>query len=130
MGTRVRRIESQLVDFVSFVTAQLALEVTAEVKGSTPVLTGWARANWLASIGAPVVDVVGSPGNVSTGAQSRAEIAIATNYKISDGPIYVSNNVPYIAALNAGSSQKAPAGFVEASLVNAVAAINRRRLEG
>ena len=36
------------------------------------------------------------------------------------GPIYITNNVPYINSLNGGHSQHAPAGFVERAIVKAV----------
>jgi len=87
--------------------------------GGTPVDTGWARANWIPSVGAPAVSPVGSRAAVDGGAAQQAALARLLGYKLEQGPVYATNNVPYIAQLNEGSSRQAPAAFVQRAIVRA-----------
>ena len=107
----IKRIERKIQD--------VALEVHANVTEDTPVLTGWAANNWLPNIKRPRTETVGSPDKVDTSSASTGLIKIAS-WKSGDGPIFITNNVPYIGRLNAGSSVKAPAGFVEKAVQRAV----------
>lgn len=99
---------------------KLVLDVTANLVGTTPVDTGWARSNWVPSIGTPVEQPTGSKESVSSGAQDQGLAAVAATYTLERGPIWISNNVPYITLLNSGTSQQAPAGFVQAAIRRAV----------
>lgn len=93
---------------------RLATSVNAELIKATPVDTGWARANWIFSIGQPIDDVAGAPGKVGPAASAQsAGIGRVLVYKLHQGVIWLSNNVPYIQVLNAGHSKQAPAGFIE-----------------
>lgn len=85
--------------------AMLAINLTANLIESTPVDTGFARANWIPSSGAP--DLSG------TGEGQAAGIASMASYKLEQGVANVSNGAAYIQRLNAGHSQQAPAAFVE-----------------
>lgn len=103
---------------------RVAFQCANELKIATPVDTGWARANWLVSIGAPtdaktVNDGQKGQGNASTTAQQAGEAQLLV-YNTNKGNIYLQNNVPYIQKLNEGSSPKAPAGFVEMAIDAAV----------
>tara|TARA_R110000737_G_scaffold47134_4_gene67060 strand:+ start:19009 stop:19416 length:408 start_codon:yes stop_codon:yes gene_type:complete len=95
--------------------------VKAPKEGGTPVKTGWARANWIARIGSPGTEPVGDPESVGSakGAQNAA-LGSVLSYKLVSGPVFISNNVPYILRLNEGSSQQAPAGFVQRAIQLAV----------
>jgi hypothetical protein len=98
------------------------VEVTANLmepadEGGTPVDTGWARANWIPSVGTATEQTDGTPQSVSTGAQ-QIGIAQVAAYRGAQ-PVFVSNNVPYIMTLNDGSSKQAPAGFVELAVAKA-----------
>ena len=102
---------------------KITLDVAANLMEATPVDTGWARANWVPSIGAPFGGGVGSIlGDVAAaqGAQQAATIGVAATYKLPMGRVFVSNNVPYITRLNDGSSKKEPAGFVQRAIRKAV----------
>lgn len=92
---------------------QLTLELTSLLREDTPRDTSWARANWIPSIGLPSRDIAGTRAAPSTQLSEAGQAEVATRYRIKDGPIYISNNVPYIQALNDGHSLQAPAGFVE-----------------
>lgn len=134
----IKVITDRLDEVTATVVSSLGVNVTAELIEETPVDTGWARANWVPTIGTPDVfnaDLEGfepGPGLVSSRAsvQSSAVGVVATTYKHpSQGPIFVSNNVPYILSLNDGSSDQAPSGFVQNSIVRAIKSLDSRRFE-
>lgn len=95
--------------------------VAAPSEGGTPVDTGWARANWVPSIGTPFEGLSGQ--RPRRGEQSRAGALamnalarVALQYRIEQGPIWISNNVPYIGLLNNGTSKQAPEAFVQRAI--------------
>jgi len=98
----------------------LTLEVTANLIEDTPRDTGWARSNWIPSIGQSTETIAGSPDNITPAAQQRGLAEVASTYKLSRGAVFVTNNVPYILPLNDGHSKQAPAGFVQLSILRAV----------
>jgi hypothetical protein len=115
--------------FVERLIKRLVLEVVANMQaapsdGGTPVDTGWARANWIPQIGTPGTSPAGTYAAALAGSlpnESQVGVAtVATTYRLRSGPVFVSNNVPYIAQLNEGSSRQAPRGFVQAGIVRAV----------
>lgn len=93
--------------------------VRAPGEGGTPVDTGWARANWVPAIGTRFEGTAGSRSAVSEG-DAQAGIASVLAYKLAQGRVIISNNVPYIGGLNEGTSRQAPAAFVQAAIVKAV----------
>lgn len=106
----------------------ITLDAVANLVEDTPRRTGWARSNWVPSIGTPK-DMNGTPPPEKAAAahvgqrsaEREAGIAqIVTGYRLSLGRIYITNNVPYIRRLNEGSSKQAPAGFVQAAILRAV----------
>lgn len=109
------------------VVKKLTLDVVANLQappplGGTPVDTGWARANWWPNISQPYRADVGSTGSVA-GALATSESGktkVAVSYKLSMGPVFASNNVPYILRLNDGYSKQAPTGFVQRAIAKAV----------
>lgn len=106
---------------VSRVMNRLALDITEGLIETTPVDTGWARSNWVPSVGAPNEDTVGSKEDVSTDAQGRGTAAIFANLAAGGlDPLFITNHVPYIEKLNDGYSPQAPAGFVDAIVAGAV----------
>lgn len=97
----------------------LANLVASPRRGGTPVDTGWARANWIPQISTAAIETAGTRKGVSRSAQISGQKAVV-NYKLSNGPIFISNNVPYIVHLNNGSSKQAPRAFVQAAIVRAI----------
>lgn len=87
----------------------------------TPRESGWAVSNWIVTVGLPFEGTVGSKDSVSFSAQQSSIAGLGT-YRDLRQQIYVTNNVPYVGRLNAGSSTKTPAGFVQAAVVSAVRA--------
>jgi hypothetical protein len=102
----------------------------------TPVDTGVARSNWRVSIGGPLSTTVPafSPGERlgigeqanAAGALNQARAAVGRRREGQDA--YITNNVPYIGALNDGSSRQAPANFVEMGVMAAVSVIRNARI--
>lgn len=119
-----QQITGELERFVSKIVIAITLNVVANLvaapsEGGTPVDTGWARANWVPAIGKPASDVTGSRDQVSTAAQQAGE-SIVLGYRLAMGPVYISNNVPYILALNDGHSPQAEPHFIERAIDKAV----------
>lgn len=101
----------------------VALAVDTKVVLATPVDTGRARANWRAGTERPT-DILPEPSSKEAGAQEaldQARQAVAA-YR-GEGEIHISNNLPYIGALNDGHSSQAPAGFVETATAAGVAVV-------
>ncbi len=113
--TTVHRILVAIGEAQERAVRVIALEVTAELQKSTPVDTGFARANWIPSVGAPVASPDGSRASVSSVAQ-QVGIAQVSVYKVGQGSVFITNNVHYVKYLNKGSSPQAPAEFVQAAI--------------
>jgi hypothetical protein len=124
---QVNKIMVQLENATQEAVVDMALRIHGKLVEDTPVDTGWARSNWLPSVGVPRRETVGEPGSLDTGAAGLGQSEVV-DWKIADGPIYITNNVPYIRRLNAGSSTQAPAGFVESAIQTEVNKANRRKL--
>ena len=126
---RIRIVVNSLGDFVDQVIKKIVLDIVANLKrapseGGTPVDTGWARANWIPNIGSPRSGTAGQRpdegGRADTGAQDAGVAEVLTSYTARRGAVHITNNVPYIVFLNAGTSRQAPAGFVERAIQKAV----------
>lgn len=129
---KVQIVISELNAFVEKTMVALALQIIANLvaspsRGGTPVDTGWARANWAPNIGAPLAQTIGSrPKRGGSGIAPANPVGIL-GYSLGQGPIYITNNVPYIQQLNAGSSKQAPAGFIQTAIARAGKAIAAKR---
>jgi hypothetical protein len=123
MAQETRRVRDELEQALERAMAALAVNITAELIERTPVDTGWARSNWVPAIGNVSVSdgpqlseearIAAVPGQRSS---QQSAIANVASYRIQDGPVTISNNVPYIIFLNEGSSAQAPSGFVQAGI--------------
>ena len=122
---QIRAIVRGLERLTERVMIDLMSEIHSELVKTTPIDLGWARANWVPSVGAPVVkDLEGADRNVAAAEQS-AGFAQVAGYRLEQGRIFISNNVPYILRLNDGYSRKAPAGFVQAAIRKGISAVVR-----
>lgn len=99
-------ITAEITRRIEHAAKALVLEIVANLIRATPVDTGWARANWIPSIGSPATSTGGAS------AQSAGQAAVL-QFVLDQAVMYVANHVPYINALNYGHSQQAPALFVE-----------------
>ena len=113
------------------VCVDLTLEITARLQIATPIDLGWARAGWVPSIGAPYTggaNLKPDPILVRIAAAEQAEaVGNIPSYKITQGPIWISNNVVYIQRLNDGWSKQAPSGFVQAEVAQAIDTVKARQ---
>lgn len=133
-------IIADLEDYTQGEIVRLAQNVDANLRSSPPVGTpvdiGWARANWIPSIGEPIIlgDVkdpkIADIGGRASRQQQGVNELLA--YRLADGPLFNSNSVAYINRLNEGHSpQQAQPGFVQRALELAVkqteaSAVNKR----
>jgi len=86
--------------FIRKVTMQAHKEITER----TPVKTGRAKANWWVSEGNP---------DTKTDNNTQFDPYRAISLKVSgEKNIFIANSLPYINALENGSSRQAPAGMV------------------
>jgi hypothetical protein len=122
VGERANRITAGLVARVERATKAVALGIDANLRrspsrGGTPVDTGHARASWVPSVGAPAsIEPAGS-----SNAEHDAGVQAVLRFKLGDGAIYVATNAGYVRRLNLGSSDQAPAGWIEGSIDKAKA---------
>lgn len=129
MGRESDRVTSEFLRALQKEVKIIALDINKGLIDKTPVDLGWAKANWIPSIGTSFEGPVGSRDSFDTGEQELGMAAVASQYQLSDGPVFITNNVPYIEALNAGSSDQAPAGFIEAVIDHVVELANKRILK-
>lgn len=127
----VRFVVNQLEQFTERLMRSLTLEVTANLIEATPVDTGWARANWVPNIRVPIEVTSGTrqqaeEGVIDRGPQQQGIDTVATQYRLPNGAIFVSNNVDYILRLNEGSSTQAPSGFVQVEILRAIRRVTSR----
>lgn len=133
---RIATLGEQITQEADRTVRAAALMADQTVVMATPVDKGRARSNWLVELDAPNRDTIeayvpGEDGNTSGPntaaalAQGRATIAGYDGDRNSG--IAISNNLPYIGPLNAGSSRQAPAGFVEKAVQAAVKQVQGAR---
>ena len=123
---QIRAIVKGLEKLTERVVTKITLDITANLIETTPVDTGWARANWVPAIGTPfeanLDEIVPTPQDAASAAlgQQAAIAGIVIVYKLSMGAVFIANNVPYILRLNEGSSAQAPSAFVQRAIEKAV----------
>lgn len=130
LANRIDRNRVQLVKTV-------ALTVDQTVVTGTPVDTGRARSNWLVSIGEGSTSPVEAYSEGKNGSTAAANLQAATaqaeatigQYQGKLGEqIQIVNNLPYIKPLNEGHSAQAPAGYIEAAIMEAVLVVQSSHL--
>jgi len=104
----------------------LVLAVNRTLAENTPIDTGWARTNWIPSVGRPFAGTAGSRDNVTLAGVSAGVAAISVWDMFKDSA-FITNNVPYIEDLNAGTSPQASPGFIQASIEAGIASARNRR---
>jgi hypothetical protein len=133
MADQIDLIVADLENYTRGEVIALALNVNANLRdsppGGTPIDTGWASANWVPSVGEPAI-LPGEPADRNEGptpgeVAARANIAEqgvndVLSWRLTDGPIFSTNSVPYIGALNAGHSPQSPRGFVQTAIEKAI----------
>lgn len=124
---QIRVIVEELEEYTGKIVTGVALEIHAVLTEDTPLDTGWARANWVPAVGRPGASSSEQSGNIAAAqGKATAGLAAVAGYKLRQGVVHVTNNVPYIEVLNAGSSKQAPADFVPRAIEKGIAAALRR----
>jgi len=136
-GRARERVTVELERFVERAVRRLQVRVYQALTSASPVDTGFFRAGWSPSTGTPDRGGPELPGNRADRAATQAQAAgllstrkqasdqLGSSYKLSQGVVFIVNNVRYGVYLNEGSSAQAPAMFVEQAIAIAVAATQR-----
>jgi methionine synthase I (cobalamin-dependent) len=107
---RARDVEENSNDNIK----RLATGIVGAVVVETPVDTGHARANWVASISTETFDEKDVTDPV--GQATIAEAVNVINGRRSEQAVHITNNVKYAPRLNDGWSAQAPKGFVQKAI--------------
>ena len=112
------RIERRTDRALQRTMRETALEADRVAIRETPVDTGLARSNWIASIGAPATVTIPAyapgkkrgKGERANASRARAQAAqvIKTWRTGNPNPITIANNVEYIVLLNSGGPSNSP----------------------
>lgn len=125
MGDQAKRIEFEIRNLSERGIGKIQLRLLQALASATPVDTGFARSGWTPAVGTPITKRLDPPSdkeearevaNKRSQANVAKSVALGRAYKLTDGPVYISNAVPYIEALNRGSSAQAGAKFVERAI--------------
>lgn len=121
--TGLDTLGKELTSDINTLQRRLMIRIDGLLVGRTPVDTGRAKSNWLPSMDAPRQDVIETRG---TSPQPLG----AGVWSVGQRPrqMWLSNNLPYIEALNAGSSPQAPPAFIETAVQTAVERTNKDKI--
>lgn len=133
---RIHEIAAGVGENSDQLVRKVVITVASSVTLATPVDTGRARANWRTNIGGPLTSqpasfpagTKGSSGPAAAGQAITEAVQKMGGYKNSGEDVYISNNLPYIEALNNGHSKQAPVGFIETAIAAGLNAIKNARL--
>lgn len=123
---KVRALAEEFHSNAARLPARTALTFVSVVAYATPIDTGKAQGNWQVGIGKPLLRQVHNPARF--GAAHAVLIADHKlfNYK-GNATIHVTNNLPYIGALDRGHSKQAPKGFIDMAYDATLREINKIR---
>lgn len=103
---------------VNLMQRKLALQALRGLVHKTPIDTGRARGNWQTTTATPAEGAIGGitrkGQSVSSSPIEKGSVAIRAAQPF--GVIWISNNLPYIEALEDGSSTQAPNGMLATTL--------------
>lgn len=134
MSAEGDKIERTLEGAAERVMRKLQLRAWQALTSATPVDTGHARSSWTPTLGSPAANVLRIPADRKLAKREarqrrKANLSkaqkIATSYKLSQGPVFLTNAAPHIIYLNAGSSSQAPTNFVERAINKALRNLGR-----
>lgn len=123
--SETRQVINALNRAIEQLAIRLTTNITAELIEVTPRDTGWAASNWIPSLNTPFTEnsQITNPtqGQVSTARiEQQAGLAQVLAYRLPLGNLFIVNNVPYILPLNNGSSQQAPAMFIQQGIARGI----------
>lgn len=109
-GKRMQFVAGALVANTELALRRAMIAVDQAVVLATPVDTGRARGNWIASIGSPATAADAPVDKTGVGAMNQA-LGVAAQFKSEQKSMWLCNNVEYILPLDNGSSKQAPNGM-------------------
>lgn len=137
LANRLEAKAAQIDKAASVVATKVAMSIIDTLIQRTPVDTTAALSNWQVTLDSPYSSFRDPyvPGYLGyTAAASGREVrmaALAALEKKKPGQtIYITNNAPYIRALNSGTSKQDPGGFVEAAVLIARKYMPKLELQG
>lgn len=134
---RIDRIAVQVEENVERAVKDCAGAVARSVISNTPADTGRARSNWTAQMEeafagmfpARVPGIAGSTAEANAAAAVEAAEQLIETFDIEENAsIHITNNLPYIGALNDGHSKQAPADFVKIAVIDGLATVRGVRV--
>lgn len=108
--------EQRIPAQVALIRDRLTLGIAGRIDLAMPVDTGFARASGNVSIGTPD-ERTPAPGLDSYPPPTRGNLPKAEPFE----PGYYTNAAPYVVFLNEGSSQQAPAHFIQRAIEEEIA---------
>lgn len=124
VAAHVQQLADAFETNVKVYGTRIALNIQKELVEVTPVDEGTGISNWRVTREAPASGTIPAyaPGKHGSTAEAnrmasiqQAEAVLANlrgRYRV-----FITNNLPYIAKLNDGSSKQAPAGFVQVAII-------------
>ena len=110
-GSQIDKFADAVGSSVDAVVLQTAMAVYRGVKETTPVATGYARANWQITISGP------AQGKREIGNYDATDVAVLAT-RSHGTVVWISNNADYIMALEHGHSGQAPQGMARITVEN------------
>jgi len=117
LNRTVRDLDARIERF----TQRVCEQISQDVISTTPVDTGQARSNWIATLGTPTSRTIPTYGAGSAVSQAVAAARVVTSRFRNGGTFYLQNNLDYIEDLNRGKSRQQPAGYIERAISRALA---------
>jgi hypothetical protein len=109
----------EVEDWINELVSEMGLDIMTNLTDQTPIVTGYAKSNWIASRAVPVLTTVGFKKKVSFETQESSLVEIMDFDMRQDIKLHITNSVPYIGVIN--NTNKAAAGFVQRSIAIAKA---------
>ena len=99
---------------VDLVVRKVSFDIMARVVMKTPVDTGRARGNWMCGIGTAPMEP--SQALDTGGGKTIERVSTVIDGAKAGTVVFLTNTLPYILALEQGSSRQAPAGMLATTL--------------
>ncbi len=112
-AARVGKAARGLPNRINRVVINVSDEAAKQLVFSTPVRTGRARGGWIGAING---EAIGPTPLDKSGSRTYSRLRQEISRKKAEEAIFISNNVPYIVALDMGSSRQAPQGMTPQAL--------------
>lgn len=132
LAKRMQRLKAAIPKAASDLACEVGRVIQTDLVEVTPVDTSEALSNWVLTVEEPFALHLDPYHEGFKGSTQQASIREALTQgeqqlalKKPGDPIYIQNNAPHIKYLNEGSSEQAPAGFVERSVSSGRKAVHR-----